>query len=124
MAGTGNMLVMQRALTSAPPNVAIKKQKEKPRKESIVDKEIKCESEAPICRICLMEDQDLNDPLIAPCKCAGSMGLVHCSCLKTWFGNKRVVKQTNVVTTYFWKNLECELCKHPYPCETKTLDGR
>jgi hypothetical protein len=35
-----------------------------------------------------------------------------------------VVKSSNIVTTYFWKNLECELCKQPYPYETRTLDGR
>jgi hypothetical protein len=28
------------------------------------------------------------------------------------------------VTTYFWKNLECELCKQAYPYETKTRDGK
>jgi len=71
-----------------------------------------------------MDDEEIGDPLIAPCKCAGSMRLVHCSCLKIWFANKRVVKHSNIVSTYFWKNLECELCKHPYPCETKTIDGR
>jgi len=27
------------------------------------------------------------------------------------------------VTTYFWKNLECELCKQQYPYETKSQDG-
>lgn len=41
-----------------------------------------------------------------------------------WFHQRRVMKSSNIVTTYFWKNLECELCKHPYPCETKTIDGR
>ena len=28
------------------------------------------------------------------------------------------------MTTYFWKNLECELCKTAYPSETKSLDGK
>jgi len=34
------------------------------------------------------------------------------------------MKASNIVTTYFWKNLECELCKSPYPYETKTMNGR
>ena len=34
------------------------------------------------------------------------------------------MKVTNIVTTYFWKNLECELCKTPYPYETRSLDGK
>jgi len=82
------------------------------------------QSELPVCRICLMEDNDLENPLIAPCKCAGSMRLIHHGCLKTWFSNKRIMKVTNIVTTYFWKNLECELCKTAYPYETRTQDGK
>ena len=34
------------------------------------------------------------------------------------------MKVSNIVTTYFWKNLECELCKTPYPYETRSLDGK
>jgi hypothetical protein len=34
------------------------------------------------------------------------------------------MKVNPIVTTYFWKNLECELCKTPYPYETKSLDGK
>lgn len=34
------------------------------------------------------------------------------------------MKATPIVTTYFWKNLECELCKSAYPYETKSLDGK
>jgi hypothetical protein len=35
-----------------------------------------------------------------------------------------VVKQSNVVTTYYWKQLECELCKQAYPYETRTINKR
>lgn len=70
------------------------------------------------------EEPGNKDPLISPCKCAGSMRFIHHSCLKTWFAQKRVMKASSIVTTYFWKNLECELCKSPYPYETKTLNGR
>lgn len=34
------------------------------------------------------------------------------------------MKATPIVSTYFWKNLECELCKTAYPYETKSLDGK
>lgn len=81
-------------------------------------------SELPVCRICLMEDNEVDNPLFAPCKCSGSMRLIHHECLKTWFANKRVVKHSAIVTTYFWKNLECELCKTAYPYETRSLDGK
>jgi E3 ubiquitin-protein ligase DOA10 len=65
-----------------------------------------------VCRICLGEEEDaLNDPLFSPCKCAGSMGLIHLQCLKEWLKNKKIQRIGEVVSTYFWKNLECELCK-------------
>lgn len=85
---------------------------------------VKKGSETAVCRICLGDETEMDNPLIAPCKCAGSMRLIHHLCLKQWFHQKRVVKVGSVVTTYFWKNLECELCKQAYPYETKTLDGR
>ena len=34
------------------------------------------------------------------------------------------MKISGAVTTYFWKHLECELCKQAYPYETKSLDGK
>ena len=82
------------------------------------------QSDLPVCRICLMEESEVDNPLFAPCKCAGSMRHIHHGCLKTWFGNKRIMKVSNIVTTYFWKNLECELCKTAYPYETRSLDGK
>lgn len=51
-----------------------------------------------VCRICLgteeegQPDEEGNpDKLICPCKCAGSMGLIHISCLKEWVNSKRLV---------------------------------
>ena len=36
-----------------------------------------------VCRICLGEDDEgISNPLFSPCKCAGSMGLIHLDCLK------------------------------------------
>jgi hypothetical protein len=54
----------------------------------------------------------------------GSMGLIHHECLKTWFESKKVTRHSHDVTTYFWKHLECELCKTPFPSETRSLDGK
>jgi hypothetical protein len=94
-------------------------------KENNADKQLlkQSDKDSPCCRICLCEEEDASNPLIAPCKCTGSMGLIHLSCLKTWFAGKRVMKITQMVTTYFWKHLECELCKQAYPYETKSRDG-
>jgi E3 ubiquitin-protein ligase DOA10 len=65
-----------------------------------------------VCRICLGEEEDaLSNPLFSPCKCAGSMGLIHLECLKEWLKSKKIQRRGEIVSTYFWKNLECELCK-------------
>ena len=66
-----------------------------------------------VCRICLSEEEDDN-PLIVPCKCSGSMGQIHIGCLKEWLNSKRIVYEGKKVTSYFWKAVECELCKEPY----------
>ena len=38
------------------------------------------------CRICY---DKTSEPLIEPCKCSGSMGFVHKSCLQTWINHKK-----------------------------------
>ena len=65
------------------------------------------------CRICLSEEEEDNH-LICPCKCSGSMGYIHILCLKEWLNSKRLVYEGPKVTSYFWKALECELCKEPF----------
>ena len=66
-----------------------------------------------VCRICLSEHEPGN-PLICPCKCNGSMGQIHVKCLKEWLNSKRLVYEGTQVISYFWKALECELCKEPF----------
>lgn len=101
-----------------------KKRKKKLKDADEVKRSLSSAKDMPVCRICLMEDNEEDNPLFAPCKCSGSMRMIHHQCLRTWFHNKRIKKSTNIVTTYFWRNLECELCKTPYPYETRSIDGR
>jgi hypothetical protein len=56
--------------------------KKKRRKHKVKDNDemkrpISANKEKPVCRICLMEDNEEDNPLFAPCKCAGSMGMIH-----------------------------------------------
>lgn len=67
-----------------------------------------------ICRICLSEEETPDHELITPCKCGGSMRWIGLSCLKEWLEGKRHCKETDVVNSYIWKNLECEICKSPF----------
>lgn len=72
-------------------------------------------SNAPVCRICLSDESDQNNPLFSPCKCAGTMKYIHVDCLREWVNSKKVCKETEFSKTYFWKNLECELCMSQLP---------
>jgi pSer/pThr/pTyr-binding forkhead associated (FHA) protein len=75
-----------------------------------------------VCRICLGEENEGVDPLISPCKCAGTMSHIHLECLREWLNSKRTMKEGPVVTTYCWKNLQCELCVARFPQQVYT-DG-
>ena len=66
-----------------------------------------------ICRICLSEEEPDN-LLINPCSCTGSMKYIHETCLREWLEGKKHMKETEVVNSYIWKNLECEICKTSY----------
>jgi hypothetical protein len=42
------------------------------------------------------------------------MKYIHVECLKEWLEGKKHMKETPVVNSYIWKNLECEICKTSY----------
>ena len=61
--------------------------------------------------------------LISPCTCAGSMKYIGVSCLKEWLEGKRHQKETDVVNSYIWKGLECEICKTPFKETFRNRNG-
>ncbi len=68
------------------------------------------------CKICLQDDiADLNNPMITPCQCSGSMRYIHLNCLRQWIKQRITVTTDANVTAITWKTLTCELCKTPYP---------
>lgn len=58
--------------------------------------------EAPICRICQVDQTAESDRLIRPCRCAGSQAHVHLACLNRW-------RSTSLQATH-----ACSVCKFPY----------
>ena len=87
-----------------------------------IDKEKK--EKGKICRICLSEEEDsINNPLICPCICKGSMKYIHYYCLKNWlnlkieselgYGNDIETQQPTI--TYSTNDISCELCKTQLP---------
>ena len=52
------------------------------------------------------------------------MKYIGLSCLKNWLHGKRHQKETPIVNSYIWKNLECEICKAPLKDTVMGRDGR
>lgn len=67
------------------------------------------------CRICLSEGDEIDNPLIAPCECSGTMKWVHAKCLAFWLKSRCQERSGQNVCTIYWKNLDCELCKSLLP---------
>ena len=64
------------------------------------DYEIPNEREAGVCKVCLFDDSDPNNPLISPCNCAGSMKHIHLQCLQTWLASRMISRSTENCVTY------------------------
>ncbi|XP_023930379.1 E3 ubiquitin-protein ligase MARCH2-like isoform X2 [Lingula anatina] len=58
-------------------------------------------SSLTICRIC--HEGDKVEQLISPCKCSGTMGLLHRSCIEQWLGSSN--------------SNRCEICDFEYQVE-------
>jgi hypothetical protein len=98
------------------PDLTAQKKSEKLDQESLNEINIhdgqSCSSQNnQMCRICFGENDSDDNPLISPCRCAGSMQHVHLKCLRQWLGMSENKKVSENVTTYTWKAFHCELCK-------------
>jgi hypothetical protein len=70
---------------------------------------------ASVCRICLTTEEEDGNPMISPCKCDGSMKYVHLLCLRKWLQARMGVRETEHAFCYFWKAVDCEICKTSLP---------
>ena len=69
----------------------------------------------PTCRICYLLNSDIENPLVSPCKCSGSMKYIHYKCLKHCIEVNLTKKIEQNYKYYNWKNYSCEICKQEYP---------
>ena len=65
--------------------------------------DISLSSSVPICRICHCSSDE--EELIRPCRCSGSVGHAHRSCIRKW-----IVSSTNAA---------CELCNYEFRTKSK-----
>jgi len=109
-------------MASSPEDVSLGASVEEsaPRQEGLETAEVqkagRRDEEEKVCRICLDSEETLENPLIAPCKCAGSMRYVHRECLDEWR-----------VTCFNPKALVgCTICHAPFSIRYKgnDVDGK
>ena len=69
------------------------------------------------CRICYLEEDDEENPLLQPCICSGSMKYIHLDCLKHWISTRSFDKidSNEICSIFIVKPIECELCKTKLP---------
>lgn len=81
-------------------------------------------SEELECRICHLSELEEPDPgleggdpnpMISPCKCTGTMGIIHLKCLRLWLEQKRVQKVHKGQIMVKFHKLDCELCTTQFP---------
>merc|ERR1712194_581922 len=58
-----------------------------PRNFDVSDANLKNLEQSP-CRICLLDGSSVEDPLIRPCECKGTIEYVHLACLRHWVRGK------------------------------------
>ena len=80
-------------------------------------------SSKPTCRICYLLNSDIENPLISPCKCSGSMKYIHYKCLKHCIEVNLTKKIEQNYKYYNWKSYSCEICKEEYPKYLKIKDS-
>ena len=74
------------------------------------------------CKICLSNENSSNNPLISPCDCTGSMGLIHLECLSEWIKSRMVKKIYSNKIVCYWKSIDCEICKKTFTSFISLLD--
>jgi hypothetical protein len=69
----------------------------------------------PVCRICFEPSDELNNVLLSPCSCSGSLRYIHVECLRRWLDGQLQVKQfENGGGSYLIRTIACEICKSAY----------
>ncbi len=73
------------------------------------------------CRICLDEASTRENPIVHVCKCSGTLKGIHVNCLRKWFGNKMLKKESGHLISLYHKPLFCEICKAEIPGKQKEI---
>lgn len=72
-------------------------------------------TEAGECKICYTDINSDEDPLLAPCYCAGTSKYIHLTCLRKCISAKKKVRARLGVSSHFWTRICCDVCKSDLP---------
>ncbi|MCQ2820890.1 MAG: FHA domain-containing RING-CH finger protein, partial [archaeon] len=100
--------IQKKVITDATENKNSRNKKKHPKKKKNSD----------VCRICLENEIDeIDDPLIQPCKCSGSLKYIHLQCLRHWLNTHccNKISGTDYCSIFAMKSVECEICKEKLP---------
>ena len=77
----------------------------------------KLEKMKRVCRICYLEEDEEENPLVQPCICTGSVKFIHLTCLRKWVSTRSCVKidTSPDCCIFLIKPVECELCQKKFP---------
>ena len=70
-----------------------------------------------------LDEGEIDNPLITPCKCSGSAKYIHIKCIQEWFNQTINPRNSNAAIIISWKPLVCELCNESLPFKIY-LDGQ
>lgn len=70
-----------------------------------------------------MDETDTPEVLVNPCDCKGTSEYVHIKCLQDWISSKVKKKINPGATCFYWKKLNCEVCKVSLP-DLVDIDGQ
>lgn len=72
-----------------------------------------------MCRVCLETHCTELNPFIAPCQCKGGVQYIHLACVKYWLNSKRISMERVAIKSYYWEELQCEICKGLFELKTE-----
>ncbi|CAK0841993.1 unnamed protein product, partial [Prorocentrum cordatum] len=64
----------------------------------------------------------LEEPLVAPCRCRGTLRGVHASCIEAWLA-ARIASSASAAGRWGHRGELCDLCGAPYTCEHRPADN-
>lgn len=86
-----------------------------PLEENTIAHEVEVDRSGNSCKICLSDHVETGNPMVAPCRCAGTMKYIHVECLQMCVMSQMSVNTSENCKSYTWKSMHCSLCSERFP---------